>query len=448
MIGYLPAAAAVVLMLTAAGCSFNNPPAADEDAVSYYSKEIALSSWIDPDQTVADVVETRIYGENGKLAAVSKNTWEEMDEPGYYMITRTDVYEADTDGSQNFVEYYLYDYFKDAYQYLDDDGNTVDAVDYLLLRGRSYSADDDVLRLYYYVVYDTDDDPIPDDGIGNDTDSINFAYYESIIDKRTSDSATTAAQYATYLTDIDGGKSFRTEKYYVRNQDDTGLELSQEFASWYDTDGDYYYDYLYDLYHSFKGEDAADEFYYFTRYSRDDNGYIYEQADYIYDALGATLPSTTVPVLADGSFDDAPFNYDIQFDRIGEKATVLLTDYDESGNIILDQRWYKGDLIEYTSYTYNEYSELTDQVRYTGGGSLLRDRTTIRFRDEVLYGEQYSVSETCEYKYYDLDDAESQADESSKGLSRINRPADSYSGLSESQLKHLQYSRLNNTYRK
>ena len=87
-----------------------------------------------------------------------------------------------------------------------------------------------------------------------------------------------------------------------------------------------------------------------------------------------------------------------------------------AGNITLDERWYRGELVEYTKYVYNSDSELTDKNRYTHGGSLLRDRKTVRFRDQTIYGKPYSVKETCEYKYYDYTDTESQAEEESRSL--------------------------------
>lgn len=439
--------AVVILVLVLASCNLNNPPQPSEDATGYYSKELELSTWIDPAETLKMPVENRLYDELGRLIAVSKHTYTKMTEPGYeyYMVTRTDVYEVDTEGNQSFLEYYTYEYHPDYYEYIDEDGNEILEVDYLLLRGETYTADG-ILRLYY----DTSYDSAANDG---DFTTPDYDYYLNIVDKRDSDGESTAEQYATYAEDPDGAKHFRTEKFYVRKEDDSGLELSKEFASWYDVAAPY--DYLYDLYHSFRGEGGAEEFYYFTRYSRNDTGQVYEQADYEYDA--AVIPKISSGNHTNDTFVDSDavgwplssYNYSIEFDKIGRQATVLKTEYDERGNITLDQRLYRGELIEYTKYVY-DVSELTDKNRYTKGGSLLNDRKTVRFRDQVIYGKPYSVKEICEYKYYDYSSTEPQVgdDAESRGIGRMARPADSCVGLDELQMKHLQYDRLNNNYRK
>jgi hypothetical protein len=221
-----------------------------------------------------------------------------------------------------------------------------------------------------------------------------------------------------------------------------------------------YYDYLYDLYHSYRGDNNTEEFYYFTRYSRNETGWVYEQADYEYawaDGLD--------PELADGSFNTTvsaadtdgwnpgplgPFDYTPEFNKIGPQTSVLRTEYDESGNIILDEHFFMGELTEYTAYTYNSYNELTDKYRYTDGGNLLRDKKTVRFREEVLYGQSYSVKEICEYKYYDYSDTEPQTDEESGRTTsiRMMHPVDSYTGEDEQQTRFIRYGKINNNYRK
>ena len=436
---------AVLAASAFSGCSFNSAPSAVEGALGYHSKEIALSTWVDEDQTWLDEVETRIYDEQGKLSVVSVNTYEMMTETGYdfeyYEIVRTDVYEVNSDGEPVLTEYYLYTYHPDEYEYIDEEGNEVNEIDYRILRGETYSADDDVLRYFYDVTYGV---LVPPDG---DYETPDYDYYTSIIDERTADSEHTAEQYATYAEiPLGEGHRIRTEKFFIRNADDTDVELSKEFARWSDTNDPY--NYLYELYHSFRGEDSADEFYYFTRYSYDDSGNVHEQADFEYTA--DTVPTITPGDHRDGTFQDdqvlgwplATMNYEAEFAKIGEQQTVLRTEYDAAGNVVREENWYKGELTEYTEYTYDDYSELIDEKRYSDGGVYLKDRTTIRFNDEILYGEDYTLKETCVYKYYDYDKAEDYSDSRSSG--RMIRPADSYVGLSELQIRQAQCAKLNN----
>ncbi len=434
---------ALSIIILASACSLNNPPPAETDSVGYYTKQIILSSWVDTGKTWWDELETRLYDKSGKLVAVSKNEYTEMPHDSIFMVTRTDVYEVDNDGKLILVERYEYDYHEDRYEYINEEGELVVAYDYLLSRGETYSYNEDktwALRLYYDVEYNDGDDGSGDgNGDGYDeTPDTDPAYYTSIIDTRTSDGQNIAEQYATYLTDGQGGKYFRTEKYFSRKQDDSGLALEKEFASWYDEVDTW--NYLYDLYHSFRGEDGSEEFYYFTRYSRNESGNIYEQADYKYSYDG--------PKDADGSFtsiQSSPLVYNIKFDNIGEKTTFLTTKYNERGDYLLDQRWFKGELIEYTSYAYDGSGRLTDQWHYTEGGTLLRDRKTIRFREQIIYGEKHSVKEICEYKDYNYSNTGPQEDIS---IGKMLRPYESYDCKSDLEIKHLQYSRLKNNYRK
>lgn len=463
--------------LSLIGCSYNNPADAVNDVIKYYTKEVMLSSWADVDaddddeKTCWGEVEMRLYDEQGELAVVSVNTWSEMDDIGNFMITRTDVYEVDDDGEYELSEYYIYDYLKDDYEYVDDDGVTQSAIDYLFLRGKTYSSDD-VLRYYYYMTYDDTavdevsevSDTAGDSEIDDDNDTDN-AYYTSIINKRTSDGESIAEQYCDWVEDPDGDKKFRTEKYYTRNTADDDILLSAEYACWYEVSSPYYYQY--ELYHSFRGEpdgddastadvDESEEFYYFTRFSRNAAGYVYEQADYNYSFDNTDLTIA----LVDGSFknNDADlgwatgtFHYSLDFDSIGVQETVLMTEYDAAGNCTLDKQMYKGELVEYTEYTYNSDSELTDEVRYTEGGSLTYEQTTIRFNDETLYGKDYSLKTTCEYKYYDNDSSDWDSDTydfNSRTAGKMMRSTDSFYGLNETEMKHIRYSRFNNNYRR
>jgi len=412
------------------GCAFNNPPPVDEGAVNYYSKEVETSTYVDPDDSILEPVEIRIYDEQGKLTAISKNIYSVVnaaelaaltDDYPIYKVSRTNVYEVSSEGKEEMAAYYLYTYYRDEYQYVDDDGVTQDAVDYVLLRGETRTPDD-VLRLYYDVTY-----PWPD--------AANYDVYETIIDVRTSDSLVTARQESTYILHGDGVRRFITEKYYNLDSSDV-LKLSKEFATWYDADP---FDYLYDLYHSFRSDDtgAEEEFYYFTRYSRDGNGYIYEQADYDYD-----YAASAIPIAGDKSFT-VPFVYDIEFAMIKDKATVLTTKYDSLGNIIRDERSLNGELNEYTTYAYNRASELTDELRYTKGGSLLRDRKTLRYTDEYREDEYFRIKETCVFKYYDYNlTNESQAESRS-----LNRPAGSFMGKTDEQIRENKYLKMNEHYR-
>lgn len=440
----LPAVLAFGALLC--GCSFNNPAAAVEGAVRYYTKEVVLNTWVDDEKTWWDEVETRLYNEQGSLSVVLKNNYEQMTETGHedYMIVQTDVYEIDSNGEQQLSEYYRYEYHPDYYEYIDDEGNETIDVCYRISRGETYSADE-VLRYYYTVDYTTEA-VVPD---GN-YETPDYDYYASIIDVRTVDDENTAEQHATYAEDPDGQKHIRTEKFFIRNADDTGLELAKEFACWYDAASPYRH--TYNLYHSFRGEEAEDEFYYFTRFSYDDSGNIHQQTDFEYTA--DTVPTVTPGDHFDGTFEDdqalgwplATMNYEAEFNKIGEQQAMLRKDYDAAGNIVLEEQWYKGELIEYSEYSYNGASVLTDMKRYTNGGNLLNDRKTIRFSDRILsvagYSkddeeseQEYTIKEICEYKYYDYSASESQSDSRSGVPLLMIRPSDSWTGLSEQQIR-------------
>lgn len=399
----------------------------DDEAVneiSYYSKEVEFSTYVDPDGYFLEPVERRIYGEDGKLKAIFKNFYADQalpaDDYPYYANDKTEVYEVDDAGTATLIEYYLYTYQRDEYEYTDDEGVTELVFDYILNRGESYTPDD-VLRLYYDVTYI--DDPV------------DYDYYTLIEDKRADTDDVIARQESTYITDGGGLTRYRTEKFYsLAAPDDTEVSLSREFAAWYDADDDDEngeYDYLYELYHSYYGDvtDSANEFYYFTRYSRNDNGDIYEQADQYYDDTG--IPQIVSADYENGTFDatfvlnpvpplavhPGQFVYEIDFDNIGAKANILNTEYDSLGNITKDVRSLNGEISEIVLYTYNDDSELIDESRYTKGGSLLRDRITISYRDEYRDGIYYRVKETTTFKYYDYEGTDEDQQSSVASLS-------------------------------
>ena len=393
LISFLLAAGLLVFVISGCDWGMNT---SDNNEIRYYTKEVELSRYIDD---YLQPVESLIYDEDGKLSVIFKYFYADPDSLGYSVNDKTEIYEVDEAGVLVLVEYYLYEYQIDYYEYEDDDGVIqTDGRDYILNRGETYDPGndlsdpgDDILVLYYDVTYKL---PLSD---------VYYDEYETIIDYEASPVKEIARQESTYT--IDG---YRTEKFYnLADSDAASVTLVKEFACWYDADEPW--DYLYELYHSIRGttldestpdpDDVIDdEIYYFTRYSRNDNGDIYEQADFLYDPAG-------IPVDADGSFTvdpllAEPFAYNIEFNAIGVKATVLNTEYDSLGNIIKDKRSLNGQLSEYTTYTYNSNSELTDQSRYTQGGTLLYDRVSIQYRDEDRDGIYYRVKEESTFKYY------------------------------------------------
>ncbi|RKX84402.1 MAG: hypothetical protein DRP57_05945, partial [Spirochaetes bacterium] len=160
------------------------------------------------------------------------------------------------------------------------------------------------------------------------------------------------------------------------------------------------YNVLYELYHSVRSTTGTDEFYYYTKYERNDARDIYQQTDYVYD--DPAIPKLNLGDYQDGSLDDSgPYN--ILFNAIGEMATVLKSEYDAKGNVVRDDRFLDGQLKEYTIYKYNDSSELTDKIRYTNGGNFIHDTTSIRYHDETRDGVYNRIKETFVYKYYDYE---------------------------------------------
>ena len=387
----------LIILLTTIipGCDlFNLINSADEtNIITYYSKEVEISTDVDPDPDYEDIqsVETRIYDETGKLSIIFKNYYSDPDLLYYFVNVKTEVFEVNDAGVPTLIEYYLYEYVIDDYEYLDDDEVTQSASDYIISRGETYTPDD-TLVLYYDVTYVT---PLS---------LTEYDVYETIIDYEAAPLKEIARQESTYITDGYGYERYRTEKFYsLAEPDDATVSLAKEFACWYDSEEPY--DYLYELYHSVRSTDASDEFYYLTRYSRDDNGFIYEQADWEYSTAAA--PVSPIPILSTATYEDGsyvtPFVYDIEYLDVGGKATVLNTEYDSLGNYIRDNRYLNGNLSEYTTYTYNSNSELIDQSRYTQGGALLYDRVSIQYKDEYRDGVYYRIKERSTFKYNDND---------------------------------------------
>ncbi|MBN2658863.1 MAG: hypothetical protein JXR86_17545 [Spirochaetales bacterium] len=359
-----------------------NSGSGETNHISYYSKEVELSTYVDPDGYFLEPVESRIYNEEGELSVIFRHYYSDMENTGYYANDRTEVFEIDDSGGEALVEYYLYEYVRDDYEYTDEEGATLSAFDYILSRGETYDSEDRLV-LYYDVTYTA-------------PSATGYEYYTAITDYQTgSPDKEIARQESTYISDGYGDLRYRTEKFYnLADSAAASVSLAKEFACWYDSAAPY--DYLYELYHSVRSDDGSDEYYYLTRYARNESGDIYEQADWVYDSAG----SSPVPKEGDGSFA-VPFSYDVDFADIGEKATVLKSLCDSLGNYVLDERSLDGVLSEYTTYTYNSHSELTDKSRYTDGGTLLYDRLSIRYRDEYRDGVYYRIREESQFKYYD-----------------------------------------------
>jgi hypothetical protein len=397
-----------LMVACAVSCQLIATDSDEDNVIDYYSREVELYSYVDSNYEFLEPVESRIYGEDGELSAVFKYYYEDQESTGYYANTLTEVYEVDDNGDEILVEYYKYEYMKDEYEYEDDDGVTQTGYDYILTRGETYTAEDD-LAVYYLVNYLV---------ISNAYDC-----YTSIIDYE-ADGTPIARQESTYLKDSGYIVGYRTEKFYELDDTDNMI-LSEEYACWYDDDDDYDYE----LYHSYWSNDnnTDDEFYYFTQYSRDGDGNVYEQADFEYTYGGGSDADYSFTLAYDYDYDYSlspsvePFAYSIVFDSIGDKATVLTTDYDSSGNIILDERSLEGTLSEYTSYSYNSSNELLEQSRYTQGGTLLYDRTSIRYTDEYRDGDYYRVKTTYTYKYYDYEEESQSSRGFSANTNKMNR---------------------------
>ncbi len=401
----------IIPILIISACNFLNLTDSAEKVnnISYYSKKVEVSKDIDPDinpdRYDLQPVESRLYKSDGTLAVIFRYYYIDPDDSysqNIFVNNRTNVFKVDKDGEETLIEYYKYEYYLDLYKYINDDEITVTGYSYIPSHGETYKADD-TLVLYYDSTYEnwgTGTDEV-------DPDNVAEARLTSTIDTKVGDPDAIIARHELTYIDVDGSgdRRYRTEKFYsLTDPTDTDtLALKEESARWYDTDAPY--NYIYNLYHTIRSSDSSDGFYYYTSYSRNDNGDVYEQADWEYDSTG-TVSSTPVPKGGDNSFTvdpllAEPFVYDIEFDDIGAKATVRNREYDSFGNLTKEIQYLSGQVSEYTTYTYNSNSELTDKSRYTQGGTLLYDRTSIQYKDEYRDGAYYRVKEESTFKYYD-----------------------------------------------
>ena len=181
----------------------------------YYSKEVEVNRYVDTKKRDLEPVESYIYDENGILSDVFKNIYEDVNGDGYYLNTRTNIYQADKNGNKTLIQYYKYTYRKDTYEYVDDEGTTQTDHDYELLTGEVYSANetpddetDDIKVNYYTVTYTPDSTTV-------------YEEYTSIIDYDKNNNVINR-QDDTYIDDTGSpiiiaehsDLRYRTEKYY------------------------------------------------------------------------------------------------------------------------------------------------------------------------------------------------------------------------------------------
>ena len=376
--------------------------------ISYYSKKVEVSKDINPSPDIdsegydLQPVESRIYKEDGSLSAIFRYTYinpEDSYNQNIYVNSRIDVFKVDDKGVETLSEYYTYEYYLDLYEYIDDEEETQTGYLYIPSHGETFSADDTRV-LYYDSTYEdwvTEDDP----------DIVAKARLISTIDKKVDTIDEVISKHElTYIT-VDGAsdRRYRTEKFYSLTdpEDTTSLALTDESARWYDTVTPY--NYIYNLFHTIRSSDSDEGIYYFTRYSRNDNGDVYEKSDWEYDSTGVAS-GTPVPKDGDNSFTvdpllPEPFAYNISFDDIGSKAVVRNREYDSFGNLKKETQYLNGQISEYTNYIYNTNSEVIDYSRYTHGGTLLYDRISTQYKDEYRDGVYFRVKEESTFKYYD-----------------------------------------------
>ena len=374
---FLPAIPLLLSVLLFQSCRWDVPET--ESAIAYDSRITEYLQLIETTGTYEPAM-TKVYDKTGAQVAEFIQTYDENGNN-----TRTDVYEVDENGKKTAREYYLYTYESALY----DGTDTF----YRVTEGGTYDSTD-VKRLWYKVTYDT---TYP-------------ANYTSITDWALDEDGVTeikkAYQLCTYLST---SGNYRTEQYFSYDSDDhTTLVLKKEYACWYDADG---YP-TNELYHVIRGgdeadsvlpEDVPDDSYFHVGFSYDTAGNIYLQSDYLYsDPAGAAVH---IPKAANGSFSVTPANadpfaYNVYYEGIGSQIDMILSDFDQLGNLTRDTLYVYGTVQEVRGYSYDSAGEeLVSRSRYVGGGKVLDERTEIRFSTATIDGVEYRVKDSLTYLF-------------------------------------------------
>ncbi len=403
---------AAMLVASAGSCSFLLGPTPTESDVDYYSKTVEYSRYVDPAEAYYVPVERRMYDRYGRLSGIYRHTYEPVaGDADYWVLRRTDLYEVSTDGDEGLAEYYVYSYVADDYTAFDDDDVAYPVHDYKLTRCDSYTPAG--YNWHYYTVSYQDLPNQPD-------------RYLAIIDyaRDSSDAfGVIARQESTYRLIYEDPVlaydyyDYVTEKFFLADEPGGTLELSEEFASWYDDAAQW----THEIYHTFRGDTASDEVWYYTKYDWNEAGQVFAQQDFYYD--DAALPKI-VGTYADGTLNPATISpalpadmFALSFDAIGALAESLTKSYDELGNVSLKVRSALGAEYERIVYRYDGDRE-TSMLRYVNGKNYAYDRTETRYYDAVRDGVSYGVAEELVYHTGETGEADEESASVYSGWSR------------------------------
>jgi len=322
-----------------------------------------------------------VYDSTGKPAGRFEMAYDALGYP-----TRTDVYTYDSDGITNSLTgYYLY-----AYDVLSriESGKTYDPAGTLL---EEYDV------TYHTTLTDRYTD-IADWGLNTSTSLW----------------VRTADHVVTYLTDGSSGDGeYRTEQYFTYDSTGTTKSLLKEYAAWYAIpDADGYPRTNCELYHVLKGSDTdilpsgLDEAYYYVSYSYDPKGNTFLQADSWYGDptnLPSRLPND-IPKGLMGEFtvtpgNPDPFAYPINFNFIGNQASMIIWEFDAYQNPVKASLYLYGILQEIKTYRWLDLDHIAEKARYVNGGATLEQREATRYYDAIVDGEAYQIQETTTYYF-------------------------------------------------
>lgn len=400
---------AAALIASAVSCSFLLGPEPTESKIEYYSKTVEYSRYVDPAQNYYVPVERRMYDRYGRLSGIYRHTYEPVaGDTDYWVLKRTDLYEVSTTGVEGLAEYYVYSYVADDYTAFDDDDVAYAVHDYKLTRGDSYTPAG--YNWHYYAVAYQDLPNQPD-------------RYTSIVDyARDSGGAfgVIARQESTYrliyedpVLDYDY-YDYVTEKFFLSSTPGGTLKLSEEFASWYNATAQW----THEIYHTFRGDDAANEVWYYTKYDWNEAGQVFAQQDFYYDPSDITTIATYgVQTISPAWINPAGAMPSLTFANIGALAESLTKSYDELGNVSLKVRSALGAEYERIVYRYEGDKE-TSMLRYVNGKHYAYDRTETRYYDIDRDGVAYGVAEELVYHSGETGEAD---EESASMHARWNR---------------------------
>jgi hypothetical protein len=318
---------------------------------------------------------TIVYDSAGKASARFDMTY---DADGN--ILTTNVWEYADDGSLSQVGYYVYDYETVTLS----DGSPYKRI----IKGTAYDANDVATRTmkeYYTVEYST----------------LYPRYYTRIADY-SYDGISAFYVSAEHRVSWQADGIYNTEQYFSRSSSTGPLELTVEYAAYYDANS-----YITrELCHFVRSSaDSAtnvlptgkDEGYFYTRYSITDENYAYRQTDYWYGTSSTSLPNmtgyqdTTLNCYANN------FTYTLLETNIQGEISSITTEYNSDYNIVKKQLFSYGNLDQVETYTWQDKDHIRDVSNYSSGGTVLQQRDSTTWSAITLDGVSYTVATKTTY---------------------------------------------------